>query len=97
MSKNIAYFSSLSFGDLVIELNFLEKEPTMVLITPAYNKSLLDALAYSGKVEYFQYSNTEIPPLFFNFKSARYFGIIRSFFLLRSVIIKYSKEFDLIF
>jgi ADP-heptose:LPS heptosyltransferase len=97
MSKNLAYFSSLSFGDLVIELNFLEIEPTMVLITPAYNKSLLNALGYKGKVEYFQYPNTEIPPLFFNFKSANYLGIISSFFLLRSAIIDYSKKFEIIF
>ena len=97
MSKNIAYFSSLSFGDLVIELNFLDLEPSMVLITPAYNKNLLNALGYKGKVEYFQYPNNEIPPLFFNFKSTNYFGIIKSFFLLRSAIKSYSKKFEIIF
>lgn len=97
MNKNQAYFSSLSFGDLVIELNFLEIEPSIVLITPSYNKTLLNALGYKGKVEYFQYPIKEIPPLFFNFKSAKIFGILRSFFLLRSTIIRYSKKYDIVF
>lgn len=97
MNKKIAYFSSLAFGDLVIELNFLELDSSMTLITPTYNEILLNTLGYKGKVEYFQYSSSEIPPLFFNFKSAKYLDIIKSFFSLRSIIKRYSKKYDIIF
>jgi len=96
MSKK-AYLSCLSFGDLIIELNFLIRNKHIKLLTPTYNKILIDSLQINIDVEYFDYNTDEIPPLFFNFKSKKFIGIAKSFFKLLIIIFKLNKKYDIIF
>jgi len=94
--KNSAYFSALSFGDLVIELNFL-KITSKTLITPYYNRPLLEALGYNGHVEYFGAVTDEIPPSFFNFRNSSAFEIVNSFLKLKFIIMSFQKRYDILF
>jgi ADP-heptose:LPS heptosyltransferase len=96
-NKNICVLSALAFGDFIIDCNFLKHKPEIIILTPSYNKELCDLICPVNKVVFFNLKKTNIPPLLFNLKSFKIYGILTSWFELTKAINFFKKEYNIIF
>lgn len=81
--------SALAFGDFVIDCNFMRRAgPDTGILAASYLKPLALALAYPGRLRFFDMPATDIPPSVFNVRQAGFAAIAASLWRLRTGISK---------
>lgn len=89
--------SALAFGDFVIDCNFMRRAgPDTGILAASYLEPLARALAYAGRLQFFDMPASDVPPSAFNARQAGFAAIAASLWRLRTGLSKAISPIDTI-